>query len=106
MIKSFRDSLAEKLFAGDRVRQYQGFAEQAQRRLTLLDTADRLADLRALPSNRFEALGGDRKGQYSIRINGQWRLCFGWTFRRPPGEKDDILFVEGDAVDVEIVDYH
>jgi proteic killer suppression protein len=106
MIKSFRDGLAEKLFAGDRVRPYQGFAEQAQRRLTLLDTADRLVDLRALPSNRFEALGGDRKGQYSIRINAQWRLCFGWAFRRSPGENDDILFVEGDAVDVEIVDYH
>jgi proteic killer suppression protein len=106
MIKSFRDALAEKLFAGEHVRQYQGFVEQAQRRLTLLNEADRLADLRALPSNRFEAMGGDRKGQFSIRINAQWRLCFGWAFRQPPAEKDDILFVEGDAVDVEIVDYH
>lgn len=106
MIKSFRDTLAEKLFAGERVRQYQGFADQAQRRLTVLNEADRLADLRALPSNRLEAMGGDRKGQYSVRINAQWRLCFNWALRRPLGEKDDILFVEGDAIDVEIVDYH
>lgn len=106
MIKSFRDALAEKLFAGERVRQYQGFMEQAQRRLTVLNEADRLADLRALPSNRIEALGGDRKGRYSIRINAQWRLCFAWECRRPLAEKDDIMFAEGDAVDVEIVDYH
>lgn len=106
MIRNFRDGLAEKLFAGERVRQYQAFAEQARRRLTLLNTADRLADLRALPSNRFEALGGDRRGQYSIRINVQWRLCFGWTPRTPIADEFDILFVEGDAIDVEIVDYH
>jgi len=104
MIKSFRDSRAEKLFAGQRVRQFQSFIEQAQRRLTLLNEANRLADLRAFPSNRFEAMGGDRRGQYSIRINSQWRLCFSWAFRRPPTEAEDILFV--DAIDVEIVDYH
>ena len=106
MIKGFRDDLAEKLFAGERIRQYQAFAAQAQRRLTVLNEADCLMDLRALPSNRFEALGGNRKGQYSLRINDQWRLCFRWECRRPLGAKDDILLVQGDAIDVEIVDYH
>ena len=101
-----RDGLAEKLFAGERIRQYQAFAAQAQRRLMVLNDADRLVDMRALPSNRFEALGGNRKGQYSLRINDQWRLCFRWECRRPVGEKDDILLVQGDAIDVEIVDYH
>ena len=71
MIKSFRDKSAEILFGGGRVKQYQAFAGQAQRRLTYLNEASRLADLRALPSNRFEALGGDRAGEYSIRINDQ-----------------------------------
>ena len=67
-------------------------AAQAERRLQILDNATSLQDLSGLPSNRFEALRGDRLGQYSIRINDRWRLCFTWT--------------EGDAYDVEIVDYH
>ncbi len=71
---------------------FHGFADQAARRLTLLDGAERLRDLAALPSNRLEALQGDRAGQHSIRINTQWRICFQWTDEGP--------------CDVEIVDYH
>ena len=71
---------------------FQGFADQATRRLTLLDNAEALRDLAGLPSNRLESLRGDRAGQYSIRINAQWRICFRWTDDGP--------------CDVEIVDYH
>jgi proteic killer suppression protein len=92
MIQSFRDKRAERLFRGARVPDFEGFALQAEKRLRLLDAADGLQALRMLPSNRFEALKGDRAGQYSIRINRQWRICFEW--------RDD------GAHEVEIVDYH
>jgi toxin HigB-1 len=92
MIQSFRDKRAERLLRGARVPDFEGFALQAEKRLRLLDAADGLQALRMLPSNRFEALKGDRAGQYSIRINRQWRICFEW---------------HGDgAHEVEIVDYH
>ena len=71
---------------------FQGFADQAVRRLTLLASAKLLGDLAALPSNRLESLRGDRAGQCSIRINAQWRICFRWEADGP--------------YDVEIVDYH
>lgn len=71
---------------------FQGFADQAARRLTLLDSAEALSDLAAFRSNRLEALRGDRAGQYSIRVNRQWRVCFVWTDEGPS--------------EVQIVDYH
>jgi len=74
------------------VKQFDAFVRQAQRRLRILADASRIEDLMSLPSNRFEALRGDRRGQFSIRINERWRICF--------------RFEEGDAHDVEIVDYH
>ncbi len=74
------------------MRQFQGFARQAEKWLRLLDAADTLEALRMLPSNRLEALGGDRKGQFSIRINRQWRVCFEWR--------------EDGPHNVEIVEYH
>lgn len=92
MIRTFRDKDTQALYEGRRVRRFQGFATQAERRLQILDSAAALQDLAALPSNRLEALYGDREGQYSIRINQQWRLCFEW---RTDG-----------AYNVEIVDYH
>lgn len=92
MIKTFRCKKTEALFNGKRVRQFATFAAQAERRLEILDNAKSIQDLMALPSNRFEALHGDRAGQYSIRVNRQWRICFGWK--------------NGDAYNVEIVDYH
>ena len=92
MIRSFKDKRAERLFNGDRVSDFQRFARQADKRLRLLDAADSLTALRMLPSNRLEALEGDRLGQYSIRINRQWRICFTWHNDGPR--------------DVEIVDYH
>ncbi len=92
MIKSFRDKDSEALYSGKRVRQFQAFASQAERRLEILDNAKTIHDLMGLPSNRFEALRGSRAGQFSIRINNQWRVCFEWK--------------DGDAYDVEITDYH
>jgi len=92
MIKSFKDKKAEKLYCGESVKEYSGFERQAIRRLQILDSASSLEDLRKLPSNRFEALKSDRKGQYSIRINKQWRICFEWYQDNPQ--------------EVEITDYH
>ncbi|MFQ5544297.1 MAG: type II toxin-antitoxin system RelE/ParE family toxin [Nitrospiria bacterium] len=91
MIKSFKCKHTEKLFNKKHVKRFSGFARQAEKRLQILDGAKILEDLKALPSNRFESLGGDRQGQYSISINMQWRICFKW---------DDAPY------DVEIVDYH
>ena len=92
MIKSFADRHTQALYAGKRVRRFEGFREQAEKRLQILRRSRSLEDLRALPSNRLEALSGDRLGQFSIRINRQWRICFRWH--------------DGDAYDVAIVDYH
>ena len=92
MIRGFKDRLTQKFFMGQRVRKFQGFADQATRRLVVLDSAESLQDLAALRSNRFESLSGSRKGQYSIRINRQWRISFIWK--------------EDGPHDVEIVDYH
>jgi proteic killer suppression protein len=92
VIKSFADRDTQALYQGERVRRFDGFRDQAEKRLQILRRARSLQDLRGLPSNRLEALAGDREGQFSIRINRQWRICFRWH--------------EGDAWDVEIVDYH
>jgi proteic killer suppression protein len=94
MIIGFRDRLTARFAAGERVRKFAGFARQAEIRLDRLDAATMLADLAALPGNRLEALKGERAGQYSIRINDRWRICFAWP-QGSPG-----------PVDVEIVDYH
>lgn len=91
MIKT-ADKRTAKLLSGQRVPEFQAIERQARRKLDLLNNVERIEELMLQPSNRFEALHGDRNGQYSIRINDKWRICFG--------------FVEGDAYDVEIVDYH
>ena len=92
MIRSFKDRKTERFFQGQRIRSFQGFADQATRRLSVLDSAETLQDLVSLRSNRLESLSGDRTGQHSIRINQQWRLCFRWEVDGP--------------YDLEIVDYH
>ena len=92
MIKSFRSKETEQLHARRHVRQFRGFERAAQRKLRQLDIATELRDLASPPGNRLEALKGDREGQYSIRINDQWRICFVWR--------------DGDAYNVEIVDSH
>ena len=92
MIRSFKDRNTRRFFEGQRVAVFHGFANQAARRLILLDNAESLGDLAALPSNWLEALRGDRARQYSIRINVRWRICFRWEDDGP--------------CDVEIVDYH
>ncbi len=92
MIKSFRCSETARLHNRERVAKFHGFDRVAQRKLRQLDQARELRDLAVPPQNRLEALKGDRRGQYSIRINDQWRICFRW--------------VAGNAQDVEIVNYH
>lgn len=92
MIRSFKDAATRYLFADDEVPRFRAIERQARRKLLLLDAAGALNDLRMPPGNRLEALKGDRKGQHSIRINNQWRICFAWR--------------DGGAEDVEIVDYH
>lgn len=94
MILNYRDRRTQEFAEGSRVREFEGFRRQAERRLDILDSATCLADLQALPSNRLEALKGDRNGQYSIRINIRWRICFRW------------LAEQSGPSDVEIVDYH
>jgi proteic killer suppression protein len=92
MIRTFRCRDTEALFSGRRVARFANFERAALRKLAQLNLARVLDDMRAPPGNRLEPLRGDRSGQWSVRINAQWRLCF--------------RFLDGDALDVEIADYH
>ena len=93
MIKSFRNRDTERLFRRERVKRFGAAIQRiGLRKLRMLDAATNLDDLKVPPANRLEKLRGERAGQYSIRINRQWRVCFAWR--------------SGDAHDVEIVDYH
>jgi len=94
MILGYRDKRTKAFADGVTVPTFHGFARAAWRRLEILDAANSLEDLRHVRGNRLEPLKGDRKGQYSIRINKQWRICFSWP-SGAPGPSD-----------VEIVDYH
>jgi proteic killer suppression protein len=92
LIRSFRDKDTEAIFQRRRIKRYQQIVSIALRRLVQIDSAEEPRDLAAPPANRLEALKGDRAGQYSVRINDQYRVCFRWK--------------DGDAYDVEITDYH
>lgn len=93
MIKSFRSKETEQLFQRQSVRKLPSTIQRnALKKLLILDAAESLGDLRVPPANRLEKLSGDRQGQHSIRINQQWRICFEWD--------------QGNAYNVEIVDYH
>ena len=92
MIKTFRCAETHRLHLRQRSRRFRAIERVGQRQLRQLDAATELRDLAAPPGNRLEALRGERRGQHSIRIDDQWRICFVWS--------------EGDAYDVEIVDYH
>jgi len=92
MIKSFADDDTEQIAQGTRVRAWVNIEGPLRRKLKYLDAAVQLNDLSVPPGNNLEALKGDRKGQFSIRVNGQYRICFKWK--------------DGDAYDVEVVDYH
>jgi proteic killer suppression protein len=93
VIKSFRDKRTEYLSRGKTPRSIpRDVARRAVNKLFLLDTVTRLEDLRVPPGNRLEALAADRRGQFAIRVNDQWRICFVWR--------------DGDVYDVELVDYH
>ena len=91
-IRSFRCADTQAIYDGKHPRRFRNIEAVAQRKLQMLDDAVELRDLRSPPGNRLELLSGDRAGQYSIRINDQWRVCFVWTDAGPEG--------------VEIVDYH
>ena len=91
MIKNFKCKQTQALYGGKSPKRFRTFQAQAERKLQMLDSAVELLDLRSPPGNRFEKLGGDRQGQYSIRINKQWRVCFSWS---------------DEPYDVEITDYH
>jgi proteic killer suppression protein len=92
MIRSFGDRKTEDFFGGKAAKKFSNFKKTAERKLTMLDNAVQLQDLRSPPGNQLEKLSGDRVGQYSIRINDQWRICFVWK-------------ADG-AYEVEITDYH
>jgi proteic killer suppression protein len=92
VIRSFRDDELRRIFAGGRSKRFANLQSVIERKLQLLDAATRLLDMASPPNNRLEALKGDRKGQYSIRVNDQFRPCFRWTSQGPE--------------DVELVDYH
>lgn len=92
MIRAFKCKSTQALYQGQRVARFIQIERAALRKLEQLDLAEVIDDMRAPPGNRLEALGGDRAGQWSVRINAQWRVCF--------------RFVDGAAFDVEIVDYH
>ena len=94
MILSYRDKPTERFANGEFVRRFAGFEQQAERRLAILNAAVSLDTLRALPSNRLEALKGNRAGQFSIRVNQRWRICFEWPDGQPA------------PINVEIVDDH
>ena len=94
VIISYRDGRTADFAAGKRVKALSGIERPARLKLDRVEAAHTLKDLAALPGNRFEALKGDRKGQYSIRVNDQWRICFEWP-EKSPG-----------PTNVEIVDYH
>jgi toxin HigB-1 len=94
MIESYKDKRTARFARGESVKEFRRFEDAAETRLARLNDARSLGDLAAVPGNRLEALRGNRKGQYSIRINDQWRICFRWNE------------AEKSAKDVEIVDYH
>ncbi|MGA2358706.1 MAG: type II toxin-antitoxin system RelE/ParE family toxin [Terriglobales bacterium] len=94
MILNYRDKRTRDFAAGKRVKAFSGFERSARLKLDRLEAATSIRDLAVLPGNRFEALAGDRKGQYGIRINDQWRVCFAWA--------DGAV----GPSNVEIVDYH
>ena len=94
MIVSYRDRATESFAVGKRVKAFSGIERSARLKLDRMEAATSLRDLAALPGNRFEALLGDRKGQFSIRINDRWRICFEWPVGAPGPSS------------VEIVDYH
>jgi len=92
VIRSFRDKETERVFRREFSRRFQSIAKVAKRKLDHVQAAATISDLGEIPGNRLEALAGDRVGQFSIRVNDQWRICFRW--------------VEPDAFEVEIADYH
>ncbi len=104
-IRSCGDRRTADFIAGKGVVEFQVFECQAMKAVAKLQAVTRMVELRNPPSNRSEALGGNRKGQYSIRINDRWRICFSWKFVETSPSATDELTQPGEPYDVEIVDY-
>lgn len=102
-IRDYRDKRTADFVAGKRVRQFEGFADAARKAIARLDATTRMIELYSMPGARFEAMLGDRAGEWSIRINDQWRVCFRWD---PAEAGDQALMVRGSPYDVEICDPH
>jgi toxin HigB-1 len=105
-IQNCRDKKTSDFLAGKHVREFEACAKAAIKALTKLQAAVRLYDLRRPPSNHFEALKGDRVGEYSIRIDRQWRVCFRWSPLQPLPDGADIGLVPGEPYDVEITKHY
>lgn len=109
-IRSCRDKRTSNFLTGGRVKEFAADGKALDRAIAKLQAAKRLIELTSPPGNRLEALKGDRKGQYSIRANDRWRVCFRWALKGVQGGTDDkvvdFMLLEGEPYDVEIVDYH
>jgi proteic killer suppression protein len=105
-IRCCRDGRTSYFLAGKRIRAFEECANAATRALTKLQAATRLYDLRNPPSNQFEALSGARSGEYSIRVDRKWRVCFRWATLAPLPEGADIGTVAGEPYDVEINNHY
>jgi proteic killer suppression protein len=106
-IRNYHDRRTAAFVQGERVPDFEQCRKQAIKAIAKLQAATRLIELRNLPSNHFEALGGRREGQFSIRINDKWRVCFRWAFTEPtPEEGADPLMVQGEPYDVEITNHY
>lgn len=104
-IRDYHDRRTAAFVQGERVRDFQQCEKQAIKAIAKLQAANRLIELRNLPSNRFEALEGG-EGRYSIRINQKWRVCFKWAFTEAVPEGADALMVKGEPYDVEITNHY
>jgi proteic killer suppression protein len=105
-IRDYRDKRTAAFVQGERISELEQCAKQATKVIAKLQSATRLIELRRLPSNYFEALQGTRRGQFSIRIDGKWRICFRWAPTEDAPAGRDQLFVQGEPYDVEITNHY
>jgi proteic killer suppression protein len=105
-IRDYHDKNTAAFIAGERVRAFEQCKRGAIKAIAKLQSVTRLIELRNPPSNKFEALGGVRRGQYSIRIDDEWRVCFRWAAIEPVPEGGNILMVPGEPYDVEITNHY
>jgi toxin HigB-1 len=105
-IRNYLDKRTASFVEGERVREFEQCKKPANKAITKLQNVERLVELRSPPSNQFKAMGGDRKGQYSIRIDDKWRVCFKWALIEPVPEGLDTLMAPGEPYEVEITNHY